>query len=1197
MATNTNQQRQIHQHKRTLLFAGVLVLAILALIAACGGDNVATGEGQLREPETATGIGATGEGQLQESETATGIGATGERVSNEAPAPAPVPTPTPEQIAAEVGDDTVQAFVGELRQDGTEIDDESAPVATTELGDVLDEIAGQHAANESSEQALAEGLAKRLGGEFTANTDLDVLLAAVVDQVGLDADASIDEVLAAVEGWANRGRIRIGGDGTGLDRVVDLDPAQVLDRIESRGIYIDALAGMDPIDLYAGDFAIAFDGATQTLTADGNLPAPFHQAGTMGITWATGTPTPFFELAKPQLGLAELLPSTASTSTGIAFNDVTLSIATDGVTITGAFDPTQIAGYDSLGLPGGSLPIETALPGLGIFGSPGSASTDGLAVELDIDLGTLAPYATWNTSRTGQLQLGLSASPTITYSETVTTKFGSDELTFSGNVELGSDNAALVLTMADQWNAPFGASWLSISNGALEVSTGVESTARITGDYALATKSGQIEMAIASGPSGATASTSISVDSFGFADLEALSQAVTGSSITPAGLTAPGDLLNLRDVTIAATFAPASPATFAISATTTVFGQTAEATIAALPSQTGGTSLVTVLTPKDVSIASLVPALESDPIASSIRLPESAIVWTSSPVTADAATLPAPLQAAFATAYRTQDFVLDIQPGLSLAGAIPPGVDGIDDVRAMLGMIGDDPIILAGTLPPAVFGGGGSIADLELRAMFPEVTPTGGPEWLVSGQVGLRITGQPSIGIVGALTMDLSGDIQTFEIEAAIAKTPTGVSVSLTGRLGNPWQSPFGMNGLTLNEVVLTIGLNAQGSLTMGFLGDVVVGTKDIRGAVSVAINPATGAPTNFAFEAQSQEGVGLGDMADLYALMSGKARPPVETVLPDIQFRGIDLRFAPQPVPELGIEQGFKIAGELWFSPAPGAPVEQFVAVDMEVSDQGIYAAGFLTSVDLGAVQMSETKVELAVSASEQRFSLSGGAHADALGGFDAMVAISRSELSFGTAIELGEGNADLQIAAGLDLRNPSFRIRAAMDEAALNQLETLFADTLGGEILDIRASIATYQKQVDTGEALVEAGEAAYKTANKKVCLIVCVRPCEVAGISSACRAANTKISNGRADVAAANKGLTAAREQLAKYEDIDVRIVGLEFEAALQGFLGGAVSIDLIIDAGGNRVPISATWDFNEPALENMDTLVDQLIDRYL
>jgi len=331
---------------------------------------------------------------------------------------------------------------------------------------------------------------------------------------------------------------------------------------------------------------------------------------------------------------------------------------------------------------------------------------------------------------------------------------------------------------------------------------------------------------------------------------------------------------------------------------------------------------------------------------------------------------------------------------------------------------------------------------------------------------------------------------------------------------------------------------------------------------------------------------------------MSGNARPPVETVLPDIQFRGIDLRFAPQPVPELGIEQGFKIAGELWFSPAPGTPVERFVAVDLEVSDQGIYAAGFLTSMDLGALQMSETKVELVVSAADQRFVLSGGAHADALGGFDAIVAISRSELSFGTAIALGEGNAELEIAAGLNLLDPSFRIRAAMDEAALNQLDTLFADTLGGEILDIRANMATYQKRVDDGEALVNAGRAAYNVANKKRCVLgVCVRPCRVAVISSACKAANAKISQGEADVAAANKGLKAAREQLARYEDIDVKIVGLEFEAALTGFLDSEVSIELIVDAGGNRVPIAAAWNFNEPALDNMGVLVDGLIERYL
>jgi len=764
---------------RSAVTVTALLLAIVAL-AGCGGGQTEIGENTSQEvaPLGLASLDDQGvnNSALDQSETDQVLSETGRASSQNdgVSQTVAVPTPTP----APVSDDTVQTLVGELRDDASKLDTEAAETATAELQTVLDDIAALHQQGGSSEEALAEGIAKRLGGEFTADTDLDELLAAVVDDLGLAPDASVDEVLAAVEGWANRGRIRIGGDGSGLGRVTELDPAQVLERIESQGIYVEALPGMVPIDLYSGDLAVTFDSGSRTLTATGQLPAPFDQAGTLGITWASGTPTPFFEVTKPQLGLAELLPDQVATASSISFSDVTLRLSTDGVSIAGGFDPTQIAGYGGLGLPAGSLPIETTLPGLGAFGAP---TADTLAVELDFDLGTLDPYETWNTSRTGQLQLRIATAPTVTYHETVIANLGRDQLTFTGAVELGTDQAALTLTMADTWDAPFGATWLSISNAALEVVAGTGSSARISGDYLLANKTGQIELALASGVNGTTATTTFSIDSFGVADLDALSLAATGSSITPPGFTLPGDLLNLRNVTFSASFEPSSPATFAMSANTTVFGQSAEATVAVVPNGTGGTSLVTVFTPRDVSIASIVPALASDPIASSIRLPESAIVWTSSPIDAEASTLPLPLQTAFTAAYRTPNFVLDLQPGLSLAGAIPPGVDGIDDVRSMLGMTGNDPIILAGTLPPAVFGGGGNLADLELRALFPEVTPSGGPEWLVSGQVGLRITGQPSIGIVGALTLDLNGDIQTFEIEAAIAKTPTGVAVSLTG--------------------------------------------------------------------------------------------------------------------------------------------------------------------------------------------------------------------------------------------------------------------------------------------------------------------------------------------------------------------------------------------------------------------------------
>ena len=69
-----------------------------------------------------------------------------------------------------------------------------------------------------------------------------------------------------------------------------------------------------------------------------------------------------------------------------------------------------------------------------------------------------------------------------------------------------------------------------------------------------------------------------------------------------------------------------------------------------------------------------------------------------------------------------------------------------------------------------------------------------------------------------------------------------GASLTLTGALttDQPWRHAFGQDWLEISRVALQLGvtLGAGPEVTMGFQGDVQIGTKDIAAALKVGLSP-----------------------------------------------------------------------------------------------------------------------------------------------------------------------------------------------------------------------------------------------------------------------------------------------------------------------------------------------------------------------
>ncbi|MDZ7781207.1 MAG: hypothetical protein U5R14_14930 [Gemmatimonadota bacterium] len=360
---------------------------------------------------------------------------------------------------------------------------------------------------------------------------------------------------------------------------------------------------------------------------------------------------------------------------------------------------------------------------------------------------------------------------------------------------------------------------------------------------------------------------------------------------------------------------------------TEVFGRSSDA-LFSFSRIEGQPQLVLGVQVPDLGFADLVPELEN-PVTDEMRLDLAALTLTRAEGTVSSDDL-TPEERAFyrplfgggpdgsddgdggAGAGATgADFDVDLRPGLNLTGFVPLADAGA--LKDMVDMLtpGASDLTLTGSLPLPGFGAGG-IRDLSLQAALPPMAPPGSPAWFVEGEVALQISGRPSVGLGGDLTVDVDGDTLTFDIESNVAVVPQGVELSIAGGLtaANPWVGPMGVDWLTLNELRLAMGLNPL-SVRLGFLGDAVIGAQDIRMALGTRVNIYTGVPTGALVLGETDEGLTLSDLMEFQQSVAGEGAEPIATDgVPDMALRELGIRVATYTDFDLGIEAGIGLRG-----------------------------------------------------------------------------------------------------------------------------------------------------------------------------------------------------------------------------------------------------------------------------------------------
>jgi len=610
--------------------------------------------------------------------------------------------------------------------------------------------------------------------------------------------------------------------------------------------------------------------------------------------------------------------------------------------------------------------------------------------------------------------------------------------TFVTSTKLATDGQQALITITGDlvggWAHPYGVSWLNLDTVGLVINAdGTNASASLTSTFGLGTKNVALAMSISGNSSNQLVKFTGTVDTLSLSDFIELARNQLGSDVDPFGDSSFD--FTFTDVTM--NIEAGAHTSFSLGGKTTLNGKLADVLFSATPNPAGGPpQIITGFQMKDWSLGDALNQVAGT-FAGDFQFKTVALVFSKTSGSINSSDMDPETRTFYGNIYGTNSFTLPSANGLGAIGNVPLAGNPLKSGLDAVGM-STDSLLVTGSLPGSILGlggGGGGLSGLSLVAGLPPMSPPGAPAWFISGQVGLQITAEPSVGFVGAVTVLIQGQVLTFNASAKIERVGASVSFVLTGGLAaqQPWVDPFGIDWLVFNDATIEVGVNEIGSITLGFAGNMVIGAKDIDAAVSVTIS-AAGIPVNFIFDGTSVEGFSMADLVKVQQLMAKDADPSAPMIpldaLPDMAIRNLHLKFAPHSDPNLGVVAGFAIAGDLWIpTKANGPPDRDFAAVNMSIDKTGILAQGNIGPFDLGALSISNAMCDLTLTLPTQHLMASGFAIAGAFFHGNLDLGISKTGLSFAiTTTIFNQYQAQLSASAPFSLSNAQFAVQGLM-------------------------------------------------------------------------------------------------------------------------------------------------------------------------
>ena len=411
---------------------------------------------------------------------------------------------------------------------------------------------------------------------------------------------------------------------------------------------------------------------------------------------------------------------------------------------------------------------------------------------------------------------------------------------------------------------------------------------------------------------------------------------------------------------------------------------------------------------------------------------------------------------------------LSLPRGLKLVAAADLG-DGMDQVAGAIGIRTGGTVLLEGNTK--LFGG----HEVSLRAALGNFRFDQQPDWFEKGDVAVEI-GPGGLRFTGTLGMKIRREGQgcvegtpiggacydrlSFTIAAGV-ELGAQPSLTLAGILAGtqPWKHAFGQDWLEIRRAALQLGVTSSPTgpeVTMGFQGDVKVGSKDVAAAIKVGLSSLPTPPfvkvNLVGFSAASTSGVALSDLVWLNEQITGKHLDTA--ALPDLSLRNLSLQYSLQTDADLCLTQGVRFNADLYANgPAPrGTDADPngcrtldlnprtrqscldrraegcLASVYGRFDTDGLLAGGEINGFQTGPVDFDDATVRLALTPAQQLLRIRGGARIGTLAEGRGDLDLSRTGLTYAGDASLFAGAARgyLVASAPFDLAQPSFNVEA---------------------------------------------------------------------------------------------------------------------------------------------------------------------------
>lgn len=468
--------------------------------------------------------------------------------------------------------------------------------------------------------------------------------------------------------------------------------------------------------------------------------------------------------------------------------------------------------------------------------------------------------------------------------------------------------------------------------------------------------------------------------------------------------------------------------------------------------------------------------------------------------------------------YVDPETKLAYTPGLSLTGQIT--LTGIlAPVGKLLG--GKDQVFtISGTLNPDPRK---SKLSVELTKGLPLKTSK-----VSIGPVALQISGVPEIELYAGITVRPSPKDEELIFKGSAALNPTEIKFNL--EMDGMWKNPFGINGFAVGNLDLGLDINPEVFATTGLpSGFQMAGEIDLSEdkKIIVALSIDLVNWLNIALLGKLEGSLSLADIVTLFAEKVG-AKIPKEDI-PVIEIKNIEVRFAPATaqIGPITVQEGLTVKGEINI-------LKEKLAVDFNIDKTGITAKTDMTPITLGPLTITAGKmvdgkirqtkfggpeIDIELTASQQKFLVSGLLEITDLFSTSADVSISKSGIEFAFETSIGPKqmfDAKVTGQSSGPISNPDFRLIIDLKQNFTEFIKEKVTKELDKAEKEIKEKIEAAIKKIDDIDKTIADNQQAIDDATKKV------------------QDAKNKIDSLDKEIASADKQIEDAQQKLKAAQD---------------------------------------------------------------